>query len=975
MQSLSQARYLANLLTLQNPGNSANKLGCSVLNSTIDLTPHQIDAALFAFKNPLSKGVILADEVGLGKTIEAGLVISQMWAENKRRMLCITPASIRKQWQSELKEKFFIDSIILDSSTYRQLKNKCHNPLEQKDKVVICSYQYARTLAEKIKKIHWDLVIIDEAHRLRNVYRSDNRIARAIREAIQEAEKKLLLTATPLQNSLLELFGLVSFVDMRVFGGIDSFREQFIKNSPDYLLSHNGEDMSEVEAKERANIFFDDIKKRIAPIVHRTLRRQVRQYVKYTARQSDTIDFTPSQEEQELYKKVSDYLASDSIIGVSARTNHLFTLILRKILASSSFAISGTLAKLIERLKGIKENKEVNIDLAEDYESYASEEEDWKEAEDQSETKKNSKKNIKTNDLTDKIDLEIAQLEDYRKLSETITENAKGQALLQAIVKAFAKADELGSPHKILVFTESKRTQQYLKKLLEDNGYGGGKTILLNGTNNDDDSRRILKAWQSRHTKDGKATGIASADSRAAIIEEFRDNAEILIATESGAEGLNMQFCNIVVNYDLPWNPQRVEQRIGRCHRYGQKYDVVVFNFLNTTNAADKRVLELLRDKLNLFDGVFGSSDKVLGALESGVDIEKSILDILQRCRTEEEINKGFDDLQCQLKDKIKAASEQAKLKLFDNFDEDVQRRINGISIESLTQFESYLIAFLQSALGESFSYDEKAKTAEIKCTLPFWSKEWDGKYSIREGSSDIRQLHLNLPAVRELLSRAKKSESKTEKIIFDYSKSGKNVAMIKELVGQSGYLKVKKLTIKSLDTSEYLVYSIVKEDGSELSSEYAEKLLLMPVSDSVETDNYNGNISSKLDDIAAAKKQEIVSLIDKENGEFFTEEYDKLDKWAEDLKNNLEKEIKNLDREIRDIKKQIREESMLARKLELGKKQKDLESLRNKKRSKQYESQDKIDADRDTLLDNLSKRKQQNIEETELLSVAWQVI
>jgi len=129
------------------------------------------------------------------------------------------------------------------------------------------------------------------------------------------------------------------------------------------------------------------------------------------------------------------------------------------------------------------------------------------------------------------------------------------------------------------------------------------------------------------------------------LVEYFRDEAVIMIATEAGAEGINLQFCSLVVNYDLPWNPQRIEQRIGRCHRYGQRHDVVVVNFLNRKNAADQRVYQLLSEKFKLFEGVFGASDEVLGNIESGVDFEKRIAQIYQQCRTEDEIQSAFDAL------------------------------------------------------------------------------------------------------------------------------------------------------------------------------------------------------------------------------------------------------------------------------------------------------------------------------------------
>lgn len=160
------------------------------------------------------------------------------------------------------------------------------------------------------------------------------------------------------------------------------------------------------------------------------------------------------------------------------------------------------------------------------------------------------------------------------------------------------------------------------------------------------------------------------------MIEAFRDRATLLIATESAAEGVNLQFAPLGVNYDLPWNPQRVEQRIGRCHRYGQQHDVVVVNFLNRCNAADQRVFQLLAEKFRLFDGVFGASDDVLGALESGVDIEKRIAQVYQECRTAEEIQTAFDALQAELDDKISQAMVETRRSLLENFDEEVHARL-----------------------------------------------------------------------------------------------------------------------------------------------------------------------------------------------------------------------------------------------------------------------------------------------------------
>ena len=258
-----QLAYFAHQLTLRAASDSMDSMAGALLDAQVDMNPHQIDASLFATRNPLSKGVILADEVGLGKTIEAGLLIAQRWAERKRRILIIAPANLRKQWHQELADKFGIAASILEAKFYKQaIKNEVSNPFEAAT-VLICSYQFAAGKAKEVQSVPWDLVVIDEAHRLRNVYKPENKTANILRDALASAPK-VLLTATPLQNSLLELYGLVSVVDDRVFGDLESFKTQF------------------GQLKDAAS--FDALKSRIQPICKRTLRRQVEAYVKYTRR-------------------------------------------------------------------------------------------------------------------------------------------------------------------------------------------------------------------------------------------------------------------------------------------------------------------------------------------------------------------------------------------------------------------------------------------------------------------------------------------------------------------------------------------------------------------------------------------------------------------------------------------------------------------------------------------------------------------
>ena len=548
------AKLFAHELSKRHSVADAEKLAGALMDAQVDLNPHQVEAALFAFKSPLSKGAILADEVGLGKTIEAGLVLAQKWTEGKRRILIITPANLRKQWSQELEEKFFLPTLILEARNFNKLlKDGVRQPFQQ-TALVICSFQFAARHAEKLMVIPWDLAVIDEAHRLRNVYRPDNRIGKALKRALGNAPK-LLLTATPLQNSLMELYGLVSLIDDYVFGDAKSFRAQYARLNADSL--------------------FGELKSRLQPVCHRTLRRQVLEYIRYTNRIPITQEFVPTEQEQTLYDMVSDYLRRPSLRALPSSQRTLMTLIMRKLLASSTFAIAGALDSLARKLeREIRDDKnlreKLEAEIAEDFEQFEEMAEEWEEQE--------SEPELLTKEDIAIIEREITDLRAFRDLAVSISENAKGQALLSALRAGFAKALQLGSAEKAIIFTESRRTQEYLVRLLSERGYGE-KLVLFNGSNSDAQSKAIYKAWVTRHKGTDRVSGSRTADMRAALVDHFRETAAIMIATEAAAEGINLQFCSLVINYDLPWNPQRIEQRIGRCHRYGQRYDVVVVTF------------------------------------------------------------------------------------------------------------------------------------------------------------------------------------------------------------------------------------------------------------------------------------------------------------------------------------------------------------------------------------------------------------
>ena len=947
------AKYLAYNLTKKISSNSIEKLIHVLSDAKVEPKPHQIDAALFAFKSPLSKGAILADEVGLGKTIEAGTVVSQKWAENKRKILIITPATLRKQWFEELKEKFYLDSIILEGKSFNEYVNAGKfNPFEQ-DKIILCSYNFVSSKQAYVKSINWDLVVIDEAHRLRNVYKTTNKISRKIKEAVEHSPK-LLLTATPLQNSLMELYGLTSFTDDYIFGDIKSFKSQFTK------INENEEQT------------YNDLKTRLAPVCQRTLRKQVLEYINYTNRMSITQEFYPSDEEQELYDNITMYLQKDNLKALPPSQRWLMTLILRKLLASSSFAIAGTLRGLIAKLNNIL--KTSTIMSEEEYNEVWQEYSEYEELKDEEEWDE-KKQIVLTEQDVEAIKEEINELTKYAELAESIKENAKGQVLLTALNKGFNEMKRLGAPQKALIFTESKRTQEYIYTILQETEFRD-KIVFYNGSNNDELSKKIYNDWLLKHKGEPIITGSKTADKRSALIEYFKNDAQIMIATEAAAEGVNLQFCSMVVNYDLPWNPQRVEQRIGRCHRYGQKFDVVVINFLNKRNEADQRVYELLKEKFKLFDGVFGASDEVLGSIETGVDFERRINEIYQNCRRKEEIKEAFDNLQKELEESINERMKTTTQKLFENFDQEVIEKMKISLTESkkyLNKFERDLLTLTKYKLQNEFATFYGDSKFELY-NIPYADcKKGIYEYKSRPEDTSIINYRVGSKLAQSIINEYKNKQLDTKEIVFDYSNSNQNIEKVKPYVGKSGEMILKNVEVETFEKENFLVFSGVDEEGNILDDETCARIFSIS--------NSSANTDAELiyeDKINYAFERQMADVLQKtleKNNMFFDDEMEKLEKWAEDVKRSLELELKNLDMEIKFQKAEARKLLRLEDKIELQKEIKEKEKKRSQLRLNLYEEQDKVDAKKDKLIEEIEARMNQKVKVEELFKIKWKII
>ncbi|MFN3019855.1 SNF2-related protein [Chryseobacterium sp. TY3] len=940
-----QAKYYAYELSKKAASDSPEKFGATLMDAKVELNPHQVEAALFAFKSPYSKGAILADEVGLGKTIEAGILLSQKWAEGKKKILIICPSSLRKQWVNELEDKFYLKAEVLDNISYnKQAKSGIKNPFDNGHTIKICSYQFARKRAEEIQLTSWDLVVLDEAHYLRNAYKYGNVTAQTIQNAIRDY-KKVLLTATPLQNRLDELYGLVSFIDPEIFGDIKSFRRNYILES--------------------GNRDIDGLKERLNSIVHRTLRRDVKEFINYRARIPITQQFTPTKEEQELYDKVLEYLRQERTYAFPPAQKHLMQSVIFKLLGSSSFAISRTLESLLKRLKMLLESsKIVEDDL---YEMFLEEYENLDDEFDEGEIIDEGDFNEITLDDKIAIEEEIKQLEEFLILANSIQHNEKGEKLLIALDQGFTKLKELGAKQKALIFTESTRTQQYLLERLSKEKYAG-RILIFNGNNSDPISNQIYRDWIADDKNAGKVTGSKAVDIRQALVDAFRsDQYDIMIATEAAAEGINLQFCSMIVNYDLPWNPQRVEQRIGRCHRYGQEYDVVVVNFINAANAVETRVYELLENKFRLFEGVFGSSDEVLGTIENGVDFEKRIIEVYKMCRTKEEIENYFNQLQSEFEDQINQKVKEVQSKLFDHFEASVIDKLRTTYSDTkvfIEKFEKWLWELTQ------FYLKNKAQFIFDDYTFILDNGE---KYTLNKKREDAKRFLINGPIAQKIISQGKREKTPSAHLSFNWSNINVKHSDISKLKSKSGILRVSNLEVSSeIESHSVLLFSGITDENEVLNDDICRFILGL---NSTINDSFKGDLDI-IDKHHAIIKQERLKYLEDTDAALMQREFKKFHNWADDKIFELESELKEAKKEEKEIDKAAMQEGLsgaeaLAMQEKLAKAKKKVSRLKRE----MFDREDEINEERDQMIAEAKQKLNRTITEEEVFTISFELI
>ena len=809
----------------------------------VDPNPHQIEAVTFALRRIPQGGCILADEVGLGKTIEAGLVIAQLLAEGAARILIVLPRPLLGQWQDELHRLFAIESrevavpgVDLDAPG-----------------VFLAGREYAGGAAgfERLSNAPpFDLCLIDEAHEVfagihrrfdrDGVYRDDSphaRTAHRVRRIIG-ASPVLLLTATPIQNSLLELWGLVQYVDQTgtLLGDKPTFEKLFCRGD------------GRAVAPEQAG----ELKRRITGVVQRTLRRQAQPFLDrpFVGRQARLFEYRMSAAERALYDDVTQYLLTPNLHAFRGRSRQLLLLGFHRRMASSVAALAQSLARVAERLRAM-----LCGEPPADAEAFAR---DLEEFEDNGEAEPPAAPEAERDERVDEVALreELARVESFVERAQALPHDSKAASLVRAVRLSLNRpADQ----RRVVIFTESLTTQDYLRELLIERTELRDEDItLFRGVNDSPRAAQALRAW-----RDEVESGLGPerrpsppVAMRTALIHEFRTRSSVLIASEAGAKGLNLQFCDTIVNYDLPWNPQRIEQRIGRCHRYGQKRDVTVVNFLAKDNEAQRLTFEILSAKLDLFGKVLDMSDVVLATPRSdasealasalGPEFENQLRRIWERARSvrevEDELRRlrdGMEERRQEL-DRVRHRTQGLIESSLDDALRDVFQRIRGETPRVLAGLDADLERVLGAhldALGAPWTAAERngRRVLHIGASerLPpaYRTGVSVGVGAAATATDEMDSLHLSHPLVEAAVEHARAAGVGAFRVRFELGPDAPPALWRRR--GSRGRLALTRVACDGFEREERLRVTAVFEDAEVLRpAEAALELLRQPCTD-----------------------------------------------------------------------------------------------------------------------------------------------
>ena len=838
----AQRRYQAEDLVRLRRSGEQRRYAAPQRAAKVDTNPHQIDAVIFALGRIREGGCILADEVGLGKTIEAGLVIAQLMAEGARRILLTTPKALLGQWRQELYQLFNIDAVQahpniggFDGEGVFLIGREAAGSVKGRDALLLSD--------------QFDLCVIDEAHEVfAGIYKRFDRLgeyredateaqtAGRLREVLNASRTPvLLLTATPMQNNLVELWGLVQYVDPlgTLLGDLATFREVFC----------GADDRQLAEGQE------EELRNRLRVVLQRTLRRDAQDFLEkpFVGRQARLFEYTMSPAEKTLYDDVTRYLLEPGILAFQGHYRQLLLLGFHRRMASSTAALAVSLDRVATRLRRMQGSKETTQSDDEDTQSVLGDLED--DSADSSDAATEDASNLTRKPGA--VEAELKRVEDYIQRAKSLgSDDSKFRALLQSLRFVMEKA---GGAGKLVIFTESLVTQNYLRDgLIESRLITDAEITLFSGTNDSRRATEALERWFEEVPQGEGGRTNREIAIRLALVHEFKTRTRVFISTEAGAKGLNLQFCDTVVNYDLPWNPQRIEQRIGRCHRYGQQRDVTVINFLAKDNLAQALTFDILSQKLELFGTVLDASDQVLhrpsGNLRGevlvsvlGNDFEAELRRIYDRARTLEEVTaelralrdkvaeerKRFEEEHARTADLIEKRLEEGVQRVFRQYKEGV----SGALAELDRDLKSVVISYLDAGSVPYTREEVEGEELLHVAPSPLLPEKLRGGITAAIGpSKEHTSLYLSHPLIQAAVAETRSSPSRMSILVKPPEDAPDK---LRQLVGQRGRLRLIKLSFDGFEKVELLLPILMLESGQLLPQRLAETLLRGTMRDS----------------------------------------------------------------------------------------------------------------------------------------------
>jgi Helicase conserved C-terminal domain/SNF2-related domain len=655
----------------------------------------------------------------------------------------------------------------------------------------------------------------------------------------------LLLTATPIQNNLAELWGLVKFVDPlgTLLGDLPTFRDVFCGDG-DRVLAFGQE---------------QELRARLKVVMQRTLRRQAQAFLEkpFVNREARLFEYAMGADERALYDDVTSYLLEPELQAFQGSQRQLLLLGYHRRLASSPRALAASLTRVASRLRRMaagertsdgEDAREVAGDLEDEELREGAEESEQEKAESAHEARPSRGTVDPAAART-----ELARVESFVRRARALgAEDGKFGALLRALAFVKERAAQGQGAGKLVLFTESRVTQEYLReRLLESRMVAAGEVTLFNGTNDSPEAREALERWKREVPQGEGARPSLDIATRLALVHEFKTRSRVFISTEAGAKGLNLQFCDALVNYDLPWNPQRIEQRIGRCHRYGQQHDVSVINFLAKDNEAQALTFDILSRKLDLFGTVLDASDVVLhrgqgqgSTLVSalGAEFEAELRKVYERARTLAEVTAELRALRDRVeaeRRKFEETHQRTAALIEERLDEVVQqvlrlrREAMPPALAALDRdLRSVVLSWLEARalphrLARLEGPEGPAELLEVEASplLPQGLRE--GARAVIGPSKEHGSLHLGHALVAAAVADARALPQPFTAVV---SLPPSASPTLRACLGKKGRVRVTRLSFDGFEREERLIPVAVFEDGTTLDAEGARALLEGPL-------------------------------------------------------------------------------------------------------------------------------------------------